>query len=94
MFALSQCKRGKGHRQEIRLYYCNECKAWHLTKIKNGIIMTVKELIEKLKQYDENLEVVGVNSIEYYYKPITEVVENGGAISAVHTGYKNTIKIN
>ena len=35
MFALSQCKRGKGHRQEIRLYYCNECKAWHLTKIKN-----------------------------------------------------------
>ena len=56
--------------------------------------MTVKELIEKLKQYDENLEVVGVNSIEYYYKPITEVVENGGAISAVHTGYKNTIKIN
>ena len=35
MFALSQCKRGKGHRQEIRLYYCNECKAWHLTKIQN-----------------------------------------------------------
>ena len=56
--------------------------------------MTVKELIEKLKQYDENLEVVGVNSIEYYYKPITEVVENGGAISAVQRGYKNTIKIN
>ena len=38
--------------------------------------MTVKELIEKLKQYDENLEVVGVNNIEYYWKPITEVVEN------------------
>jgi hypothetical protein len=56
--------------------------------------MTVKELIEKLKQYDENLEVVGVNSIEYYWKPITEIVENGGAVSVLQTGYKNTIKIN
>lgn len=56
--------------------------------------MTVKELIEKLKKYDENLEVVGVNSIEYYYMPITEIVENGNAISAVQTGYKNTIRIN
>ena len=55
--------------------------------------MTVKELIEKLKQYDENLEVVGATSIEYYYKPIIEVVENGNAISAVQTGYKNTIRI-
>lgn len=56
--------------------------------------MTVKELIEKLKQYDENLEVVGVNNIEYYWKPITEVVENGNAVSLVQTGYKNTILIN
>ena len=56
--------------------------------------MTIKELIEKLKQYDENLEVVGVNSIEYYYKPITEIVENERAVSAVQTGYKNTIRIN
>ena len=56
--------------------------------------MTVKEFIEKLKQYDENLEVVGVNSIEYYYKPITEIVNNGGAVSLVQTGYKNTIRIN
>lgn len=56
--------------------------------------MIVKELIEKLKQYDENLEVVGVNSIEYYYKPIIEIVENGNAVSAVQTGYKNTIIIN
>ena len=55
--------------------------------------MTVKELIEKLKQYDENLEVVGVSNIEYYYKPIIEVVENGNAISALQTGYKNTIRI-
>ena len=55
--------------------------------------MTVKELIEKLKKYDENLEVVGVNSIEYYYMPITKIVENGNAISAVQTGYKNTIRI-
>ena len=30
--------------------------------------MTVKELIDKLKQYDENLEVVGVSNIEYYYE--------------------------
>ena len=55
--------------------------------------MTVKELIEKLKQYDENLEVVGISSIEYYWKPITEAVENGGAVSLVQTGYKNTIRI-
>lgn len=55
--------------------------------------MTVKELIEKLKQYDENLEVVGINSIEYYYKPITEVVDNESAVSLVQTGYKNTIRI-
>lgn len=32
MFALSQCKRGKGQRQEIRFYYCRDCNAWHLTK--------------------------------------------------------------
>ena len=56
--------------------------------------MTVKELIEKLKQYDENLEVVGINSIEYYWKPITEVVENENAVGLVQTGYKNTIRIN
>ena len=56
--------------------------------------MTVKELIDKLKQYDENLEVVGVSSIEYYYKPIIEVVENGNAVSTIQTGYKNTIRIN
>lgn len=56
--------------------------------------MTVKELIEKLKQYDENLEVVGISNIEYYWKPITEVVENGNAVSAHQTGYKNTIRIN
>ena len=32
MFALSQCKRkSKGKRQEKRIYYCNICKAWHLT---------------------------------------------------------------
>ena len=56
--------------------------------------MTVKELIDKLKQYDENLEVVGVSSIEYYYKPIIEVVENDNAVSTIQTGYKNTIRIN
>ena len=32
MFALSQCKRGKGQRQEIRFYYCRDCNSWHLTK--------------------------------------------------------------
>lgn len=35
MFALSQCKKGKGHRQEILFYYCDKCKCYHLTKIKN-----------------------------------------------------------
>lgn len=34
MFALSQCKKGDGIRQETRYYYCNICKAWHLTKKK------------------------------------------------------------
>ncbi len=34
MFALSQCKKGNGNRQEIRYYYCSECDAWHLTKTK------------------------------------------------------------
>lgn len=33
MFALSQCKSvKKGNRQEIRFYYCNKCKCYHLTK--------------------------------------------------------------
>lgn len=35
MVALVRCK-GKHNnawkRQEKRVYYCNECKAWHLTK--------------------------------------------------------------
>ena len=42
MFALSQTMKSKSHkRMEKRIYYCNECKAWHLTsenknlKIKN-----------------------------------------------------------
>ena len=56
--------------------------------------MTVKELIKKLKRYDENLEVDGVNGVEHYYKPIMEIVENKRGASVVQTGYKSTIRIN
>lgn len=33
MFALSQCRARyrKGNRQEKRIYFCDKCKAWHLT---------------------------------------------------------------
>ena len=34
LFALSQCKRVgnyKSHRNECRVYFCNECKGYHLT---------------------------------------------------------------
>ena len=32
MFALSQTMKSKNHkRMEKRIYYCSECKAWHLT---------------------------------------------------------------
>lgn len=35
MFALAKCKNNKkGKRQETRIYYCEECNCWHLTKIK------------------------------------------------------------
>ena len=37
MFALSQCKRvgrSKGKRNECRFYFCDECKAYHLTSKK------------------------------------------------------------
>jgi len=34
MFALAKCKNNKkGKRQETRIYYCEECNCWHLTKI-------------------------------------------------------------
>lgn len=33
MFALSQCRAriNKGNRQEKRIYFCEKCKAYHLT---------------------------------------------------------------
>ena len=37
MFALSQCKRVGNYnplRNECRVYYCNECKSYHLTSEK------------------------------------------------------------
>lgn len=35
MFALASCKHSpKGKRQETRIYWCEECKSYHLTKIK------------------------------------------------------------
>ena len=38
MFALSQCKRVGNYnssRNEYRIYYCEECKSYHLTSNKN-----------------------------------------------------------
>lgn len=31
--ALEQIKLGKQYRKEDRTYYCEECKAWHLTSM-------------------------------------------------------------
>lgn len=57
--------------------------------------MTVEELIEKLSKYDKDLEIVGIRgSLELEYKQVTEVVENGGAVSLTTTGWKDVLRIN
>jgi hypothetical protein len=57
--------------------------------------MTVAELIEKLSKYDKDLEIVGIRgSLELEYKQVTEVVENGGAISLTTRGWKDVLRIN
>lgn len=57
--------------------------------------MTVEELIIKLSKYDKDLEIVGISgSLELEYKQVTEVVENGGAVSLITTDWKNVLRIN
>ena len=57
--------------------------------------MTVAELIEKLSKYDKDLEIVGIKgSLELEYKQVTEVVENGNAVSVITTGWKDVLRIN
>lgn len=57
--------------------------------------MTVAELIEKLSKYDKDLEIVGIiGNLELEYKQVTEVVENGGAVSLITTDWKDVLRIN
>ena len=57
--------------------------------------MTVAELIEKLSKYDKDLEIVGIRGdLELEYKQVTEIVENGSAVSLITTGWKNVLRIN
>lgn len=57
--------------------------------------MTVEELIAKLSKYDKDLEIVGIRgSLELEYKQVTEVVENGGAVSLITTDWKDVLRIN
>lgn len=55
--------------------------------------MTVQELIDKLKYFDKDMKVVGVNEVKLDTMEKTEIVCNDYQVSVKHIGFETVVKI-
>lgn len=55
--------------------------------------MTVQELIDKLKYFDKDMKVVGVNEVKLDSMEKTEIVCHDNQISVKHIGFETVVKI-
>lgn len=68
-FALDYIKRLQKHSDRdkipLRCYFCEICKAWHLTSLKANVVSKIEhdEIVTKLKNNISNLELQNKNLI-------------------------------
>lgn len=55
--------------------------------------MTVQELIDKLKYFDKDMKVVGVNEVKLDTIEKTEIVSNDNQVSVKRIGFETVVKI-
>lgn len=55
--------------------------------------MTVQELIDKLKYFDKDMKVVGVNEVKLDTMEKTEIVCHDYQTSVKHIGFETVVKI-